>query len=125
MTIRSTLIGMAATFAAGVVLLSAIGSAEAHADRDGATSHHFVNTIHPIVVHPVHGAGSSHNPIVNIVRDHRGLGGAPQGGVTVDGGPAKVLPPCYSWHPADSITTAAFKAMFATIEAVELNVVSQ
>lgn len=24
-----------------------------------------VNTIHPIVYHPVHGQGSSHNPIVN------------------------------------------------------------
>jgi hypothetical protein len=25
----------------------------------------FVNTIHPIIFHPVHGPGSSHNPIIN------------------------------------------------------------
>jgi hypothetical protein len=98
MTIRPPFIEMAATFAAGAVLLSAIGSAEARADRHGATSHHFVDTIHPIVVRPVHGAGSSHNPIVKVVRDHRDSGGAPEGGVTVDGAPAKVVPPCYGWN---------------------------
>lgn len=98
MAMRPPLIEMAATFVAGVALLFAIGSVEARINRRSTTSDHFVNTVHPIVVHPVHGFGSSHNPIVNTVRDHRGSGGAPQGGVAVDGAPAKVAPPCYGWR---------------------------
>jgi hypothetical protein len=100
MTIHPTFLEMTAGFAASLVLLSVVGSAEGRADQRRTASRHFVNTIHPIVVHPIHGAGSSHNPIVNVVRDHRGSGGAAQGGVTVDGRPAKTIPRCYSnWHP--------------------------
>jgi hypothetical protein len=76
---------LTATLAASMVLLSA---------TDGAQAAYHDN---PIVYHPVHGPGSSHNPIVivvrdhrgsgfqGVVRDHRGLNGEP-GGVAVSGG---------------------------------------
>lgn len=51
--------------------LMASTAASAAGDGGGGQGAHFLNTIHPIV---------------NKVRDHRGPGGAPQGGVTVGGG---------------------------------------
>jgi Ni/Co efflux regulator RcnB len=125
MTTRSTLTKftlLTATLAASMVLLSATGGAQArdydrhdhsgYGDRDDDRDHdrdrdrdrdhdrddhdHPPYHDNPIVVHPVHGPGSSHNPIVVVVRDHRGSGfpgnvrdhrgpdGAP-GGVTVSG----------------------------------------
>ncbi|GAC1340908.1 MAG: hypothetical protein NVSMB26_29000 [Beijerinckiaceae bacterium] len=54
------------------VSLALIASTAVSAENGGGgQGAHFMNTIHPIV---------------NKVRDHRGPGGAPQGGVTVGGG---------------------------------------
>jgi hypothetical protein len=100
MTIRSTLEKvtlLTATLAASVVLFAA-GGAYAHGhdrdDNDRPPLHGPGSSHNPIIYHPVHGPGSSHNPIVYhppIVRDHRGLNDAP-GGVTVSGG-GTVVPP--------------------------------
>jgi hypothetical protein len=86
-----------ATLATSAVLFAA-GGAYAHGhdrdDNDRPPLHGPGSSHNPIVYHPVHGPGSSHNPIVYhppVVRDHRGPD-APQGGVTVSGG-GKVLPP--------------------------------
>jgi len=62
--------------ASGLVLLLAAGTAgpaTASGPLHGPGSSH-----DPIVHHPVHGPGSSHNPIVTrdpVVRDHRGFPG--------------------------------------------------
>jgi hypothetical protein len=101
-TIHSKLKGeIAATFAAGLVILVATGAQakdSAHHQNSNAQDNHtsqqavgvhskrhrhkttVTGPVHgpgsshnPIVYHPVHGTGSSHNPIVNpTVRDHRG-----------------------------------------------------
>jgi Ni/Co efflux regulator RcnB len=85
---------LTATLAVSMVLLSATGGARAHdydrhdhsgygdrdhdrdRDRDRDRDDHDHPPYHdnPIVVDPVHGPGSSHNPIVTVVRDHRGSG---------------------------------------------------
>jgi Ni/Co efflux regulator RcnB len=133
MTTRSTLTKftlLAATLAAGIALTTA-GGAQArdddrhdhdgysdrdrdhdrdrdrNYDRDRDDHDHPPYHANPIVYHPVHGPGSSHNPITVVVRDHRDSGfpgnvndhrgsGAP-GGVTVSGGGTAVVsqPTCH------------------------------
>src|ERR1700730_10220319 len=119
MTIRSTLEKvtlLTATLAASVVLFAA-GGAYAHGhdrdDYDRPPLHGPGSSHNPIIYHPVHGPGSSHNPIIynppivrdhrgsglqGDVRDHRGMNGAP-GGVTVSGGGTVVpQPPCGHYY---------------------------
>jgi hypothetical protein len=115
MTTRSTLMRftlLAATLAASMVL-SATGGAYAHSGGDhDHGDHHHDGRDNDDKGPPLHGPGSSHNPIVynppivytppivrdhrgsgfeGVVRDHRGPNGAP-GGVTVSAG-GTVLPP--------------------------------
>jgi hypothetical protein len=53
--------------AIAAMLSAALGAGSAYAGDHGSSP--IVNTIHPIVHHPVHGPGSSHNPIVMPPRD--------------------------------------------------------
>lgn len=105
MIIRSTFALRAATLAASMVLFAAANAASAGSGGHGGGAkspaltgisgpvHGPGSSHNPIVYHPNHGPGSSHNPImVAPTRDHRGPNGAPQGGVTVDGGAVKVTP---------------------------------
>ena len=75
------------------------GGGSGHSDTSGPL-HGPGSSHNPIVYHPVHGPGSTHNPILAtkpVVRDHRNHGGthggglnggapSPQGGVTVTSG---------------------------------------
>src|SRR6185312_16654344 len=78
-----------AAVAASVLFLAPIPAAFAHHHHDdgggggpsGADPVHGAGSSHnPIVYHPVHGPGSSHNPIIapgRVVRDHRGHSHSP------------------------------------------------
>lgn len=77
-----------AAFAAGALLFAPVGAVAhgGHHHHDDGSSNggssfgnrpvHGPGSSHnPIVYHPVHGQGSSHNPIIApVVRDHRGRG---------------------------------------------------
>lgn len=83
-----------AAFAAGALLFAPVGSAVAHSghhhhhhdgDSNNGGSSFGTGPVHgpgsshnPIVYHPVHGPGSTHNPIIApVVRDHRGRSHSP------------------------------------------------
>jgi hypothetical protein len=73
----TTRINIVSTVAVAVMLaMTALASSAAYAGKPGSGSpvknkkNPIVNTIHPIIHHgPLHGAGSSHNPIVVSTRD--------------------------------------------------------
>ena len=72
---------VAATLAVGLVILVVTGAqAKDSAHRQNTDPVHGTGSSHdPIVYHPVHGTGSSHNPIINpTVRDHRGDNAPPE-----------------------------------------------
>lgn len=98
---KSIHLAVAASAALGLALLNS--PASARGGGGGGSSHsgtsgplHGPGSSHnPIVYHPVHGPGSTHNPILAtkpVVRDHRNHGGAhggapsSEGGVTVTSG---------------------------------------
>src|SRR3569623_326963 len=62
--------------AGGAIILGAVAVANAGSHGAGGPLHGAGSSHNPIVYHPVHGPGSSHNPIVSstgaVVRDHRG-----------------------------------------------------
>lgn len=67
-----------ALLAGSIIALGAtdIAAARGHSAQTNPPLHGPGSSHNPIVYHPVHGPGSSHNPIVNtsgtVVRDHRG-----------------------------------------------------
>jgi hypothetical protein len=63
----TTLTEKISTLAIAATLIAVLGTGGAYAGDHGSSP--IVNTIHPIVHHPVHGPGSSHNPIVVSGRD--------------------------------------------------------
>jgi len=94
--------------ASTAIALAAAGSADARGGHGHSSSpplHGPGSSHNPIVYHPVHGPGSSHNPILAtepVVRDHRHHDGphgggpnggapSPEGGVTVTQG-RKLVP---------------------------------
>ena len=62
--------------ASGAIVLGTCDLANAGSHGVGGPVHGPGSSHNPIVYHPVHGPGSSHNPIVSssgtVVRDHRG-----------------------------------------------------
>ncbi len=110
MTTNFTIKALAALLASAAISLAAPVAGYAHGGGGHGGSHsgsgstaqpvHGPGSSHnPIVYHPVHGPGSSHNPILEtkpVVRDHRhgnihgggpnGGNSSPQGGVTVTNG---------------------------------------
>ncbi len=109
MTTQFSIKALAVLLASAAISLAASNAGYAHGggSHGGSSSgsgtaqpvHGPGSSHNPIVYHPVHGPGSSHNPILAttpVVRDHRhgnvhggGLNGgspSPQGGVTVTSG---------------------------------------
>ncbi len=99
MTTKLSIKALAALLAAGAISLAASTAGYAHGGGSHGGSNSGGNStaqpVHgpgsshnPIVYHPVHGPGSSHNPILAtkpVVRDHRHHDG-PHGGLGPNGG---------------------------------------
>jgi hypothetical protein len=101
--VKTSLRNLITAAAASALVISAVPAfARSGNSQTGTTGpvHGPGSSHNPIVYHPVHGPGSTHNPILAtkpVVRDHRKHGGAhgggpnggspsPEGGVTVTSG---------------------------------------